>query len=156
MPVKCRFNLAMPDARHRRPLKLFLYSRSVKNQSSSFFISFSGDREAKFQGIFRKAVVSRLCTLAPPFAGMVAVRHFLALRASSLSRNRLFEFHKRRQFFIGVHNKHQPASQPKKTFLYYYASVEAFLKAKWQMIRPPNRSTIRTDVYEIRPRDDKP
>ena len=66
----------MPDARHRRPLKLFLYSRSVKINPRRFSLLFSGDREAKFQGIFRKAVVSRLCTLAPPLAGMVAVRRF--------------------------------------------------------------------------------
>jgi hypothetical protein len=36
--------------------------------------------------------------------------------------------------------------------LHYYASLESFLKAKWQTIRRPKRSTIRTDVYEIRPR----
>ena len=29
------------------------------------------------------------------------------------------------------------------------------MKAKWQTIRRPNRSTIHTDVYEIRPRSDK-
>jgi len=51
--------------------------------------------------------------------------------------------------------KHQPASQQTKTFLHYYASLESFLKAKWQTIRRPKRSTIRTDVYEIRPRADK-
>jgi hypothetical protein len=51
--------------------------------------------------------------------------------------------------------KHQPASQQTKTFLHYYASLESFLKAKWQMMRRPKRSTIRTDVYEIRPRADK-
>ena len=48
-----------------------------------------------------------------------------------------------------------PASQQTKTFLHYYASLESFLKAKWQMMRRPKRSTIRTDVYEIRPRADK-
>jgi hypothetical protein len=51
--------------------------------------------------------------------------------------------------------KHQPASQETKTFLHYYVSLESFLKAKWQMMRRPKRSTIRTDVYEIRPRADK-
>jgi hypothetical protein len=51
--------------------------------------------------------------------------------------------------------KHQLASQQTKTFLHYYASLESFLKAKWQMMRRPNRSTIRTDIYEIRPRADK-
>src|SRR4030095_3157727 len=51
--------------------------------------------------------------------------------------------------------EHQPASQQTKTFLHYYASLESFLKAKWQMMRRPKRSTIRTDVYEIRPRADK-
>ena len=29
------------------------------------------------------------------------------------------------------------------------------MKAKWQRIRRPNRSTIHPDVYEIRPRADK-
>jgi hypothetical protein len=51
--------------------------------------------------------------------------------------------------------KHQPASQHTKTFLDYYASLESFLKAKWQMMQHPKRSTIRTDVYEIWPRADK-
>jgi hypothetical protein len=51
--------------------------------------------------------------------------------------------------------KHQPASQQTKTFLHYYTSLESFLKAKWQMMGRPKRSTIRTDVYEIRPRADK-
>jgi hypothetical protein len=45
--------------------------------------------------------------------------------------------------------------QPTKTFLHYYASLESYLKAKWQMMRRPKRSTIGTDVYEIRPRADK-
>jgi hypothetical protein len=51
--------------------------------------------------------------------------------------------------------KHQPASQQTKTFLHSYASLESFLKAKWQMMVRPKRSTICTDVYEIRPRADK-
>jgi hypothetical protein len=51
--------------------------------------------------------------------------------------------------------KHQLASQPTKTFLHYYASLESFLKTKWQMMRRPKRTTIRTDVYEIRPRAEK-
>jgi hypothetical protein len=51
--------------------------------------------------------------------------------------------------------KRQPASQQTKTFLHYYASLESFAKAKWQMMRRLKRSTIRTDVYEIRPRADK-
>jgi hypothetical protein len=42
-----------------------------------------------------------------------------------------------------------------KTFLQHSASLESFLKAKWQMMRRPKRSTIRADVYEIRPRADK-
>ena len=34
LPVRCRvLNLATPDARHRRPLKFFLYYPSVKKQS---------------------------------------------------------------------------------------------------------------------------
>jgi hypothetical protein len=49
-----------------------------------------------------------------------------------------------------------PACFPtNETFLHYYASLESFLKAKWQMMRRPKRSTIPTDVYEIRPRADK-
>ena len=42
-----------------------------------------------------------------------------------------------------------------KTFLQNAASLESFLKAKWQMMRRPKGSTIRTNVYEIRPRADK-
>jgi hypothetical protein len=42
-----------------------------------------------------------------------------------------------------------------KTFLQHYASLESFLKAKWKMMRRPKGSTIRTKVYEIRPRADK-
>jgi hypothetical protein len=42
-----------------------------------------------------------------------------------------------------------------KTFLQNSASLESFLKAKWQMMRRPKGSTIRTNVYEIRPRADK-
>jgi hypothetical protein len=50
----------------------------------------------------------------------------------------------------------QPAAcQPTKTFLHYYASLESFLKAKWQLMRRAKRSPIPTDVYEIRPRADK-
>jgi hypothetical protein len=44
--------------------------------------------------------------------------------------------------------------QHTKTFSQHSASLESFLKAKWQMMRRPKRSTIRTDVYEIRPRAD--
>jgi hypothetical protein len=51
--------------------------------------------------------------------------------------------------------KRHAGSQPTETFLHYYASLELFLKAKWQMMRRPKGSTIRTDVYEIRPRPDK-
>jgi hypothetical protein len=39
--------------------------------------------------------------------------------------------------------------------LHYYRSLESFLKARWQMMWRPRRSTICTDVYEIRPRADK-
>jgi hypothetical protein len=42
-----------------------------------------------------------------------------------------------------------------KTFLQHSASLESFLKAKWQMMRRSKGSTIRTNVYEIRPRADK-
>jgi hypothetical protein len=50
-----------------------------------------------------------------------------------------------------------PAWLPKhmKTFLQNSASLESFLKTKWQMMRRPKGSTIRTNVYEIRPRADK-
>jgi hypothetical protein len=48
-----------------------------------------------------------------------------------------------------------PACFPTNETLHYYASLESFLKAKWQMMRRPERSTTRTDVYEIRPRADK-
>jgi hypothetical protein len=34
-------------------------------------------------------------------------------------------------------------------------SLESFLKTKWQMIRPPVKPTIATQIYEIRPRADK-
>jgi hypothetical protein len=50
--------------------------------------------------------------------------------------------------------KHQPASQETKTFLHYYPSLESFLKAKWQMMRPPMTSKTSTHVYEVRPRAD--
>jgi hypothetical protein len=170
----------MPDARHRRPLKLFLYSRSVKINPRLFIIVLRRPRDQVSGKSFAKQWSLDFVPWRLALQGWLLLGIF-ALRASGLSRNRLFEFHKRRQFFIGVHNepfrssrcrfslelrsggfrrtsweyKHQPASQRKKTFLHYYASLEAFLKAKWQMIRPPNRSTIRTDVYEIRPRADK-
>ena len=49
-----------------------------------------------------------------------------------------------------------PACFPtNENVLHYYTSLESFLKAKWQMIRRPERSTNRTDVYEIRPRADR-
>jgi hypothetical protein len=48
-----------------------------------------------------------------------------------------------------------PACFPTNETLHYYASLESFVKAKWQMMRRPKRSTIRTDVYEIRPRANK-
>jgi hypothetical protein len=51
--------------------------------------------------------------------------------------------------------KHGRASQLTKTSLHYYASLESFLKAKWQMMRRPKKSVIHTAVYEIRPRADK-
>jgi hypothetical protein len=47
------------------------------------------------------------------------------------------------------------ASQTTRAFSHCYTSLESFLKAKWQRIRPPAPPTISTDVYEIRPRDDK-
>jgi hypothetical protein len=49
-----------------------------------------------------------------------------------------------------------PAGFPTdEMFLHYYTSLESFLKRKWQMMRRPKKSTIRTDIYEIRPRADK-
>ena len=40
-------------------------------------------------------------------------------------------------------------------FLHCYTSLESFLKAKWEIMRRPKKSTIRADIYEIRPRADK-
>jgi hypothetical protein len=95
----------MPDARHRRPLKLFLYSRSVKINPRRFSLLFSGDREAKVSGkSFAKQWSLDFVPWRLPLQGWLLLGVF-ALKASSLSRNRLFEFHKRRQFFIGVHNE---------------------------------------------------
>jgi hypothetical protein len=55
-------NLATPDARHRRPLKVFLYHPSVKSPIlGSLSLSFSGDREAKFHGIFASQCFLGLC-----------------------------------------------------------------------------------------------
>jgi hypothetical protein len=39
-------------------------------------------------------------------------------------------------------------------FLHCYRSLESFLKAKWQMMRPSKTPTISVHVYEIRPRAD--
>jgi hypothetical protein len=47
------------------------------------------------------------------------------------------------------------ASQTTMAFSHCYTSLESFLKAKWQMIRPSKTRTISTHIYEIRPRADK-
>ena len=46
------------------------------------------------------------------------------------------------------------ASKTTRAFSHCYASVESFLKAKWQMMRPPMTSRTSTHVYEVRPRAD--
>src|SRR5438477_10135572 len=46
------------------------------------------------------------------------------------------------------------ASKTTRAFLHCYASLESFLKAKWQMMRPPVTSKTSTHVYEVRPRAD--
>src|SRR5204863_8282338 len=45
-------------------------------------------------------------------------------------------------------------SKTTRAFLHCYTSLESFLKAKWQMMRPPATSKTSTHVYEIRPRAD--
>jgi len=46
------------------------------------------------------------------------------------------------------------ASKTTRAFLHCYTSLESFLKAKWQMMRPPATSKAPTHVYEVRPRAD--
>ena len=46
------------------------------------------------------------------------------------------------------------ASKTTRAFLHCYASLESFLKAKWQMMRPPVTSKTSTHVYEVRPQAD--
>jgi hypothetical protein len=46
------------------------------------------------------------------------------------------------------------ASKTTRAFLRCYTSLESFLKAKWQMMRPPMTSKTSTHVYEVRPRAD--
>src|SRR6266513_5256922 len=41
------------------------------------------------------------------------------------------------------------ASKTTRAFSHCCASLESFVKAKWQMMRRPKRSTICTDVYEF-------
>jgi hypothetical protein len=57
-----------------------------------------------FHGNLRKAMPSRLCWLALPFAGMVAFRRF-RLSAAEFAANRRFKVHKRSQLFIRTHNE---------------------------------------------------
>jgi hypothetical protein len=47
------------------------------------------------------------------------------------------------------------ASKTTRAFWHCYTSLESFLKAKWQMMRPPITSKTSTHVYEVRPRADK-
>ena len=46
------------------------------------------------------------------------------------------------------------ASKTTRAFSHCYTSLESFLKAKWQMMRPPMASKTSTHVYEVRPRAD--
>jgi hypothetical protein len=46
------------------------------------------------------------------------------------------------------------ASKTTRAFSHCYTSLESFLKAKWQMMRPPITSKTSTHVYEVRPRAD--
>jgi hypothetical protein len=46
------------------------------------------------------------------------------------------------------------ASKTTRAFSHCYTSLESFLKAKWQMMRPPMTSKTSTHVYEVRPRAD--
>jgi hypothetical protein len=46
-------------------------------------------------------------------------------------------------------------SKTTRAFRHCYTSLESFLKAKWQMMRPPITSKTSTHVYEVRPRADK-
>ena len=46
------------------------------------------------------------------------------------------------------------ASKTTRAFSHCYTSLELFLKAKWQMMRPPITSKTSTHVYEVRPRAD--
>ena len=46
------------------------------------------------------------------------------------------------------------ASKTMRAFSHCYTSLESFLKAKWQMMRPPITSKTSTHVYEVRPRAD--
>ena len=46
------------------------------------------------------------------------------------------------------------ASKTTRAFSHCYTSLESFLKAKWQMMRPPITSNTSTHVYEVRPRAD--
>jgi hypothetical protein len=47
------------------------------------------------------------------------------------------------------------ASKTRMAFWHCCASLESFLKAKWQRMRPPKTPTVSTYLYEIRPRADK-
>jgi hypothetical protein len=47
------------------------------------------------------------------------------------------------------------ASQTKIALSRCYASLESFLRGKWQMIHPASTPPISTHLYEVRPRADK-
>jgi hypothetical protein len=69
-------DLATPDARHRRPLKFFLYHRSVKSQSTWFFIIVLRKPRGQVPGKSSQSDAFSTLWLALPFAGMVAFRRF--------------------------------------------------------------------------------
>jgi hypothetical protein len=46
------------------------------------------------------------------------------------------------------------ASKTTRAFSHCYTSLESFLKAKWQLMRPPMTSKTSTHLYEVRPRAD--
>jgi hypothetical protein len=79
-----------------------------KNQSTLFFII----DLRKLPGRVSMEISAKQCLLdfvwlALPFAGMVAFRRFL-LSGAEFTANRRFQFQKRRQLFIRVHNKTLP------------------------------------------------
>jgi len=105
LPVKCRFNLANARCAPSSPAQTLFILSKRKNQSSSFFTIVLRRPRGQVSGkSFAKQWSLDFVPWRLPLQGWLLLGVF-ALRPSSLSRNRLFEFHKRRQFFIGVHNE---------------------------------------------------